>query len=47
MVLSDLIFLILIVFDIYSLYFYFKCVFVVRCACQLYIIKRIWYDMVW
>jgi len=45
MVLSDFIF-ILIVFDIYSLHFYFK-VYLLYVAYVNYIIKRIWYGMVW
>jgi len=44
MVLSDFIF-ILIVFDIYSLYFYFY-VYLLYVAHVSYIIKRIWYGMV-
>jgi len=45
MVLSNFIF-ILIVFDIYSLYFYFN-VYLLYIAHVSYIIKRIWYVMVW
>ena len=44
MVISDFIF-ILIVFDIYSLYFYFN-VYLLYVAHVIYIIKRIWYGMV-
>ena len=54
MVLSDsifdfyfiLFFFILTVFDIYSLYFYFS-VYLLYVAHVNYIIKRIWYGMVW
>jgi len=45
MVLSDFIF-ILIVFDIYSFYFYFN-VYLLYVAHVSYIIKRIWYGMAW
>jgi len=45
MVLSDFI-LILIVFDIYSLHFYFNVYHLLYVAYVSYIIKRIWYGMV-